>query len=148
MKRLLYLVMLALIVVMVTSVGCGLAPAGTEEQKPGQEPEPKQEPGMEIRLAPIHEVKVTITESTPPEVFVYIQGGLSDSATTFHDLTTLRSGNVISITVTTRRPKGVVAAQVYGYFEKKVSLGTDFLPNLTYTVKVNNKTTTFVIPKK
>ncbi len=151
MKHILHLVALAFIIVTVASVGCGPAPApaGTEKEKPEQKPEPE----IEIRPAPIHEVKVTtiasaLGSSYPPLVLVYIKGGLPDSATTLHDLTIARDGNVITITVTTQRPTGVAAAQVYGYFERNVSLGTNFSPDLTYTVKVNDKTATFVIPKK
>ena len=73
---------------------------------------------VELRLAPIHEVKVNIAESYPPQVFVYIKGGLSDGCTTFHQLTVERSGNTIYIEVTTQRPKGANSTQVYGYFEQ------------------------------
>ena len=72
---------------------------------------------IEIRLAPIHEVQVNIAESYPPQVMVHIKGGLSDSCTTFHELTTERSGNTINIEVTTQRPRDTACAQVYGFFE-------------------------------
>jgi len=130
MQRTLYLVALALTVLLVTAVGCQPAPA---------------EPELEIRLAPIEEIQVNIAESYPQQIFVYIKGGLSDSCTTFHDLTTEHSGNTISITVTTQRPKDKVCAQVYSFFEKNVNLGTDFTSGETYTINVNDKTTSFVM---
>jgi len=105
-----------------------------------------EEPGMEVRLAPIHEVRVNIAESFPPQVFVYVQGGLGDSCTTFHQLTTQRSGNTINITVTTQRPKDAICAQVYGFFEKNVPLGSDFTSGGSYVVNVNDYTTSFVMP--
>lgn len=102
--------------------------------------------GLEIRLAPIHDVQVNIAESYPPQVFVYVKGGLSDSCTTVHELTKERSGNVIDIEVTTQRPKGAVCALVYGFFEKNVNLGSDFTSGETYTINVNHMTTSFVMP--
>jgi hypothetical protein len=58
-----------------------------------------------IEPAPIHEVRVSIAESAPPQVFVYIKGGLKDSCTVFHQVTLSRTdAHTVSITVTTSRP--------------------------------------------
>ena len=130
MKRTLYLLALTWLVLIVTALGCQATP---------------DEPELEIRLAPIHEIRVNIAESYPPQVFIYIKGGLSDSCTTFHELTTERSGNIINIEVTTQRPKDAVCAQVYSFFEKNANLGSDFTSGETYTVNVNDKTTSFVM---
>ena len=100
---------------------------------------------LEIRLAPIHEVRVNIAESYPPQVFVYIRGGLADSCTTFHETSTERISNTINITVTTQRPKGAQCAQVYGYFEENVPLGSDFVSGETYTINVNDEIISFVM---
>ena len=102
--------------------------------------------GLEIKLAPIHEVQISIAESFPEQVFVHITGGLADSCTVFHDLTTKRTGNTIKIEVTTERPKDAFCAQVYGYFEKSVNLGSDFTSGQTYIVDVNGTTEAFVYP--
>jgi inhibitor of cysteine peptidase len=101
---------------------------------------------IEIELAPIHDVQVSIAESYPEQVFIYIKGGLADSCTTFHDIETQRNGHTIDITVTTERPKDAVCAQVYSYFEKNVALGSDFTSGETYTVNVNDVTTSFEYP--
>ena len=119
---------MAVIGLMLATAGCDL---GVDE--------------LEIRPAPIHEVRVNIAESYPPQVFVYIKGGLADSCTKFHDLTTERSGNIIDITVTTQRPREASCAQVYGFFEKNVGLGSDFVSGETYIVNVNDQTTSFVM---
>jgi hypothetical protein len=103
------------------------------------------EDDIEIRLAPIHDLQVNIAESYPPQVFVYIKGGLSDGCTTFHETTEERSGNIINITVKTQRPKDVECTQVYGYFEKNLNLGTDFISGQTYTINVNNEVISFVM---
>jgi hypothetical protein len=100
----------------------------------------------DISLAPIHDVQVNIAESYPEQIFVYIKGGPRDGCTTFHDIEIQRSGNTIDITVTTERPKYAVCAQVYGYLEKNVSLGSDFTSGETYTVNVNDVTTSFEYP--
>ncbi len=128
MKQSVYLIAAALMLPL--TLGCQSPPAGGEK---------------EIRLAPIHEVRVSIAESYPPQVFVYVKGGLADSCTTFHELKTERSGNTITMTVTTERPKDAICAQVYTFFERNVNLGADFTSGETYTVKVNDKTTSFVM---
>lgn len=105
----------------------------------------QSEPELEINTAPIHEVNISFAKSLPPQVLVYIKGGLPDGCTTFNDLVTKREGKTAEITVTTQRPKGAVCPAVYGYFEKNVNLGSDFTMGETYTVKVNDKTTSFVM---
>ncbi|MDD4873916.1 MAG: hypothetical protein PHE15_02940, partial [Dehalococcoidales bacterium] len=92
------------------------------------------DPGIKITLAPIHKVDVRIAESYPEQIFVYIKGGLSDGCTTFNDIQTEINGNIINITITVQRPKDAICAQVYGYFEKDVALGSDFKRGVTYTV--------------
>jgi inhibitor of cysteine peptidase len=133
MKRILSLAVLAFVVVVVTATGCQSGTSSSEEQE------------IEIRPAPIHEVDVRIAESYPPQVFIYIRGGLSDGCTTFHELTRERSGNTINITVTTQRPKKAICTQVYGFFEKNVALSTDFTSGETYIINVNDETTSFVM---
>jgi len=51
----------------------------------------------------------------------------------------------VSITVTTKRTREAVCTQVYGYFEQNVNLGSDFVSGKTYTINVNDKTTSFVM---
>lgn len=101
---------------------------------------------LEIKTAPIHDVRISIAKSFPEQILVYIKGGLADSCTTFHDLKTERIGNTIKIEVTTERPRNAVCAQVYGYFEKNVNLGSDFISGNSYIVDVNGVTETFEYP--
>lgn len=105
------------------------------------------QPELEIKQAPIHEVQVNIAESYPEQIFVYIKGGLADSCTTFHDLETECIDNTINIEVTTECPRDAVCAQVYGYFEKNVALGSDFIRGETYIVDVNGVIRTFEYPQ-
>jgi hypothetical protein len=99
-----------------------------------------------ISPAPIHDVKIAVTLLQPPEVLVYIKGGLRDTCTTFYDLNTERSGNVINIKVSIQTTTGRVCGQVYTFFERCVDLGSDFVPGQVYTINVNDKTTTFTMP--
>jgi hypothetical protein len=98
-----------------------------------------------IRDAPIHEVRIDIAESFPPQVFIYIKGGLADGCTTFNGVTVTRQGNIIDIHVTTARPREAICIQVYGFFEKTVGLGSDFTSGESYTINVNDYTETFVM---
>ena len=134
MKRSSYIVLLIVLATVVTAGGCQSGVPDNGEQE------------MEIRPAPIHEVQVNIAESYPPQIFVNIKGGLSDGCTKLHDINAELSGSTINIKVTTERPKGAVCTQVYSYFTEILNLGSDFTPGKTYTVKVNDKTTSFVVP--
>ena len=105
-----------------------------------------EDSGLEIKLAPIHEVQISIAESFPEQIFVHIKGGLADSCTKFHDSATELIGNTAEIEVTTERPIDAVCAQVYSFFERNVNLGSDFTSGQTYTVDVNGIIETFVYP--
>ena len=94
---------------------------------------------------PFYHVQVNIAESYPPQVFVYIKGGLADSCTTPYRYEVKRGGDTIDIDVYNQHPKDVICAQVYGYFEENVDLGSDFVSGRTYTINVNDKTTTFIM---
>lgn len=100
---------------------------------------------MEISLAPIHVVKAYILESFPPQVKVFIKGGLGDSCTTYRDAAITREGTSINIEVTTQRPRDAVCAQVYTFFERTLDLGSDFATGVTYDLKVNDYVTTFEV---
>jgi hypothetical protein len=101
---------------------------------------------IEIRPAPIDEVNILFMESYPVQVGVYIKGGLPDGCTTFRDLTTNRDNDTITIDVTIQKPGDAMCPAIYTWFEKNVNLGSDFTSGTTYTVKVNDVTTTFVYP--
>lgn len=98
---------------------------------------------VEISLAPIHEVTVTLLKSNPPQINVYIKGGLRDGCTTFNNIEIKREGNVFNIEVTVQHPKDAFCPAIYGYFEKNVNLGSYFTIGTTYTINVNDYTTTY-----
>ena len=126
MRAKLSIIVLVLTAMIVAAFGCRL-----------------EQSGLEIKPAPIHDVKVFVNMSLPEQIFVYIKGGLADSCTTFHEIEIQRSENNIYIEVTTERPSDAICAQVYSYFEKNINLGTDFIKDETYIVDVNGFTETF-----
>ncbi len=100
---------------------------------------------IEIRLAPIHEVRINIAESFPVQIFVHIQGWLHNGCTTFHNLTIDRNGNDTRIEVTTQEPRDAECTQEERLFEKNVNLGSEFTSGETYTVAVNDVVNSFVM---
>jgi hypothetical protein len=98
---------------------------------------------IETSLAPIHEVKVSIMKSNPPQIGVYIKGGLRDGCTTFNDIEIAREGSTVNVKVTTQHPRDVSCPAIYTYFEKDINLGSDFTIGTTYKLNVNDYTTTF-----
>ncbi|UCG54569.1 MAG: hypothetical protein JSV32_08350 [Dehalococcoidia bacterium] len=100
---------------------------------------------IDVRLAPIHDIQIAIAESYPPQVMLYIKGGLTDGCTEFYKLTQERIGSTINITVTTRRPKGAICTQIYGFFEKNLNLGSNFVSSEEYTIRVNDITHKFIM---
>jgi hypothetical protein len=100
----------------------------------------------EIRPAPIHEVQISIAKSQPPQIIIYIKGGLSDGCTSFNELKTNRSDTTVNISVTTKRPRNTACPAIYGFFEQTVNLGSDFMSGQMYTLKVNDYITTFEYP--
>jgi hypothetical protein len=98
---------------------------------------------LEINLAPIHEVRTSLMKSNPPQVGVYIKGGLRDGCTAFHDIEISREGRTVNIKVTTEHPGDAICPAIYTYFEKNINLGSDFIVGTTYTLNVNDYTTTF-----
>jgi hypothetical protein len=103
----------------------------------------KQQMSIVIKPAPIDEVKVNILKSNPAQISVYIKGGLPDGGTTFNNLVVTRNGSDVEIKVTVRRPAEGDFPAIYTYFEKYVNLGSDFYFGTTYSLKVNDYTTTF-----
>jgi hypothetical protein len=122
-------------------------PTPTPTPPPGPTPTPPTS-GEEIQPAPIHDVRIDFLQTEPVQVSVYIKMGLRDTCTKFHDLTSERSGNTITIQVTTGRTKDAVCGQIYTFFENNVNLGSNFILGQTYAVRVNDQTTTFVMPYK
>jgi hypothetical protein len=103
-------------------------------------------PKVVIGLAPIADVKISTTLTEPTDVMVYIRGGLRDSCTSFYNLNSDRSGNSVNITAQIQTVQGQACAQIYGFFERCVDLGSDFASGHSYTIFVNGTKNVFTMP--
>lgn len=94
--------------------------------------------------APIDGLDVVIRESAPPQVSLKITAGLPSGCAQAHSHQLTRSGNTFTVTVLNSMPVGdPVCTMIYGTYELTVDLGSDFAPGQTYTVQVNDRTTSF-----
>jgi hypothetical protein len=94
--------------------------------------------------APIDKVEVIISKSNPPQYTVRIAAGLPSGCAQRDSTSTQRAGTVITIAVLNTMPKdNLVCTAIYGSYEVNIDIGSTFTPGTTYTVKVNDKTTTF-----
>ena len=118
-----------------------VAPGATPTPVP---PTPTLEANRKTVPAPIDKLEVQVLESFPAQYVVHIQAGLPDGCTRQYASSVERNGDVISISVLNSVPTQVVACtQIYGSYELNLNLGSQFQTGTTYTVKVNDQTTSF-----
>ncbi len=107
-------------------------------------PTPTLEAGRKAVPAPIDKLEVQVLESFPAQYLVHVQAGLPDGCARQYASSVERNGDVITIAVLNSAPTQIVACtQIYGNYELNFNLGSQFQSGTTYTVKVNDKTTTF-----
>jgi hypothetical protein len=101
-------------------------------------------PGRQTVLAPIDQIDVVIRESAPPQVSLKIKAGLPGGCAQRDSHSVTRSGDTFTVTVLNSMPSGnPICTMIYGTYDLTIELGSDFRIGGTYTVKVNDKTTTF-----
>ena len=102
-------------------------------------------PGSQLVEAPIDGLEVVVRESFPVQYGLQIRAGLPNGCAKRAGYEVSRNGTQIEVRVLNAMPLGQVACtMIYGTYELNVSLGSDFSPGTTYTVQVNDKTTSFV----
>jgi hypothetical protein len=91
--------------------------------------------------APIDGVEINIAESFPLQYFVAVTSGLPSGCAKFGGYSVDRDGTTIRITVTNLMPadKEMACTAIYGIVETNVPLGSEFDPDTTYTVIVNDQ---------
>lgn len=87
--------------------------------------------------AVVETIQVIMLESFPVQVHVAVQGYLPDSCTEINEIETEKEGNSFNISVSTRRPKDTVCAQVIVPFNRTIPLDVQGLKAGNYTVNVN-----------
>ncbi|HKY50742.1 MAG TPA: hypothetical protein VJP45_05750 [Candidatus Limnocylindria bacterium] len=101
-------------------------------------------PGRQTVRAPIDAVDVVIRESAPPQVSLRIKAGLPSGCAQRDSHSVTRTGDTFTVTVLNSMPTGdPICTMIYGTYELTVELGSDFRLGGTYTVQVNDRTTTF-----
>ena len=101
-------------------------------------------PGRQTVAAPIDEVQVLIRESSPPQVSLNIKAGLPSGCAQRGSYSVSRIADTFTVSVLNSMPAGdPVCTMIYGTYELNIDLGSDFALGTTYTVHVNDRTTTF-----
>ena len=98
----------------------------------------------EIKPMPIDVVNVQIRESQPVQVAVEVTGSLTDGCTEFHQMSQVRTGNTIEITLTTIRAKDMMCTQDITSYTNTIALEGEF-PSGSYIVRVNGVEKSFTI---
>ena len=84
---------------------------------------------------PIKAIEVLLAESEPIQVSIEVTGYLPDSCTAHHETHQEQVGNIVTIQITTIRPKDLACATVVTEYQEKVFIGT--LPAGDYKIIVN-----------
>lgn len=105
-------------------------------------------PDNSTKNADVQSVEIQILESYPLQVNAIARGFLSDSGcTTISGVSQSRTGNIFTITVTTKINPQALCAQALTPFEQVISLEVGSLLPGTYIVRVNGVEASFVLPE-
>ena len=96
--------------------------------------------------APIDRMDIVILDSSPPQVTLNVMAGLPSGCAQRESHSVTRTGDTFTVSVLNSMPTGnPVCTMIYGAYELNIDLGRDVRPGVTYTVRVNDQTTTFKI---
>ena len=96
-------------------------------------------------LAPIHDIDIWADNSSPPQYFLYVVSREPTTCSKFYSYNVTRAGNTtIIVEIFNLRSIGVPCGEIYSYVEHTIPLGSDFIPDVNYTVEINDVTVNFV----
>ncbi len=92
----------------------------------------------------IDSIEVFIMESFPVQASVLVQGNLADGCVSIADMSVVREDNTFAVTIETQRD-GEMCTEALVPFEENIPLDVLGLQAGTYTVAVNDATTSFTL---
>ena len=101
--------------------------------------------GFRTELAPIDGLDVLVRESAPPQHALQVESGLPSGCHEFDRYEIDRVGDRITVSVFNRLPAdpNLACTAIYGTHTEVIELGSDFTAGVTYTIAVNDRSTTF-----
>jgi len=100
--------------------------------------------GRQLVPAPIDKLDVRVGAPAPARYTLSVQAGLPSGCAQQGTHSVSRSGDVITVTVLNSMPTGnQVCKMIYGMYDLSIDFGSAFTSGTTYTVRVNDKTTSF-----
>jgi inhibitor of cysteine peptidase len=136
----------AYIVILAVGAAASMAAACGEDSPANDAGSPTPTADTRLEDAPIDELEILILESFPVQYNLRIVSGLPSGCAVFDKAEeTGRSGNEITVRVTNTMPAdpNIACTAIYGTHESTLGLGSDFTSGQVYTVRVNDKSTTF-----
>ena len=123
MKRILFVILAALLILSIFATGCR---------------------GYRYSLAPIHDVEIWADNSSLPQYFADVVSGEPNSCVKFDNYTVTSAANTIRVEILNMEYLGGSCGEIYSYVNHTIPLGSDFVSGTTYTVEVNDVTETLV----
>ena len=96
-------------------------------------------------LAPIHDIDIWTDNSSPPQYSLYVVSREPTTCSKFYSYNVTRAGNTtIIVEIFNLRSIGVPCGEELRFAENTIPLGSDFIPDVNYTVEINDVTVNFV----
>ena len=99
-----------------------------------------------LERAPIESLDLRVAESAPPQHFVDVTSGLPNGCAHFYGYELTLAGSTITVIVWNTMPADIRAActMQYEVTVHAIPLGANLVPGRQYTLRINDKDTTFV----
>ena len=125
MNRILFVILAVLLILSIFAGGCGIRTVK--------------------ELAPIDDVDIWADNSSPRQYLAYVVSGESDGCHKFDSYNVTRVGDTFRVEIFNLVSIGEPCPEIYSYVEHAIPLGSDFVPDVNYTVEVNDVTVTFIV---